>query len=41
MNEMNVVPYIGVMLVLVVMFARGGILGVVDAAVAGLRRRSR
>jgi branched-chain amino acid transport system permease protein len=32
---------IGVMLVLVVMFARGGILGVIDAAVAGLRRRSR
>jgi branched-chain amino acid transport system permease protein len=32
---------IGGMLVLVVMFARGGILGVVDAAVAGLRRRSR
>jgi hypothetical protein len=27
--------------VLVVMFARGGILGVIDAAVAGLRRRSR
>jgi branched-chain amino acid transport system permease protein len=32
---------IGVMLVLVVMFARGGILGVIDTAAAGLRRRSR
>jgi branched-chain amino acid transport system permease protein len=31
---------IGVMLVLVVMFARGGILGVADAALAGWRRRS-
>jgi branched-chain amino acid transport system permease protein len=31
---------IGVMLVLVVMFARGGILGIIDAAVAGWRRRS-
>lgn len=30
---------IGAMLVLVVMFARGGILGVIDAAAAGLRRR--
>ena len=31
---------IGMMLVLVVMFARGGILGVIDAVIARLRRRS-
>jgi branched-chain amino acid transport system permease protein len=31
---------IGAMLVLVVMFARGGILGIIDVAIAGLRRRS-
>ena len=31
---------IGMMLVLVVMFARGGILGVIDVVIARLRRRS-
>jgi branched-chain amino acid transport system permease protein len=31
---------IGAMLVLVVMFARGGILGILDAGVARFRRRS-
>jgi len=31
---------IGVMLVVVVMFARGGILGIVDAILAGLRRKA-
>jgi len=33
--------FIGAILVLVVMFARGGILGILDAGVARLRRRSR
>lgn len=32
---------IGLMLVLVVMFARGGILGILDGAIAGLRSRAR
>jgi branched-chain amino acid transport system permease protein len=31
---------IGTMLVLVVMFARGGILGIIDAVIARLRRKS-
>jgi branched-chain amino acid transport system permease protein len=32
--------YIGVFLILVVMFARGGILGLLDQAVARVRRRA-